>query len=178
MSDMTRRSGTTFLLAGTALLCACGPDKDDEHAPATGNEQVSAEGKAQEGRISIKAPGVDLSIAAPRELAGGLRAGRESKVIYPGSTLGGVAVAASESKGQGGDTDVETRFLTADPAEKVLAWYRDPARADSFRLTRVERTRDAVLITGSLVREDHPFRIRLSQHRGGTEGRLLVHHND
>jgi hypothetical protein len=177
MNRMTRRSGTAFLLAGTALLSACGPDNDERVTP-TGNEQVSAEGRAQEGRIKIKAPGVDLSIAAPRELAGGLRAGRDSKVIYPGSTLGGVAVAASESKGQGGDTDVETRFLTRDPAEKVLAWYRDPARRDSFRLAKIVEDRDVYLITGRLVREEHPFRIRLSQHRGGTEGRLLVHHND
>jgi hypothetical protein len=176
MEEKTIKAGTALLMAGTILLCACGSD-DDERTPP-GNDQVSAEGKAQEGKISIKAPGVDLSITAPRELAGGLRAGRESKVIYPGSTLGGVAVAASESKGQGGDTDVETRFLTSDPADKVLAWYRDPARRDSFRLTRVEKARDAYLITGSLIREDHPFRIRLSQRRAGTEGRLLVHHDD
>jgi hypothetical protein len=172
-----RRSMAAALLAVTALLCAC--DSGNRHRNAADDDHISAEGKAESGRISIKAPGVDLSIVAPKELAGAARAGRESKVIYPGSSVSGVAIAASQSKGQGGDTDVEARFQSADPPEKVLAWYRDPARDGDFRLAGIQHDHKNYLVSGHLRHDAHPFRVRLSPGRdGGTEGRLNVHHND
>jgi hypothetical protein len=172
-----RRSMAAGVLAATALLCAC--DMDRHRNNTSDDDHISAEGKAESGRISIKAPGVDLSIVAPRELAGAARAGRESKVIYPGSSVSGVAIAASQSKGQGGDTDVEARFQSADPPEKVLAWYRDPARDGDFRLAGIGRDHKDYLVSGHLRHDAHPFRVRLSPGRGGgTEGRLNVHHSD
>jgi hypothetical protein len=166
-----------FALAATALLCGCGGGGDDDNF-AGGNGSVSAEGKAKEGRISVKAPGVDISISVPKELTGEAKAGRDSKVLYPGATFAGIAIAAGDKDSKGGDTDVEVRFKTADSPDTVAAWYRDPARADGFRLTSARRDGSRYVFTGIQRRDEHPFKVTFGPGGGGTEGRLRVHHND
>jgi hypothetical protein len=168
-----------FALAVTTLLCGCGSggDRDDDNF-AAGNDTVSAEGKAKEGIISVKAPGVDISISVPKELTGEAKAGKDSKVLYPGATLAGMAIAAGEKDHKGGDTDVEVHFRTADPPDTVAAWYRDPAR-DGFRLSSAKRERGEFVFTGIQQRDRHPFKISFGPGAGGgTEGRLRVHHSD
>ena len=169
-------SKASLLLAATILLCACGT-REDEDENVQANQPVSAEGKAEEGKISIKAPGVDLAISVPKELTGDAKASKDSKILYPGAGLAGMAIAAGNGK-QEGDTDVEMRFMTADPLDKVVAWYRDPARADGFRLNQAVRDGDGIVITGIQNRDHHPFKVRLTRGRSGsTVGRLTVHHH-
>ncbi len=174
------------ILATTALLCACNGwsgmghrgDSNDDEAVVT-NQPVSAEGRAKEGTISVKAPGVDISISVPKEITGEAKAGQDSKVVYPGATLGGMAIAAAGKDNQGGDTDVEVRFQTADPPAKVAAWYRDPARVEGFRLTSDQRGGPGYVFTGIEQHDEHPFKVSFGPGAGGgTEGRLSVHHND
>jgi hypothetical protein len=168
-----------FALAGFALLCACGGGRDDDDNLAMSNQPVSAEGKAQEGKISVKAPGVDITISVPKELTGEAKAGKDSKILYPGAILAGMAIAAGDSDNHGGDTDVEMRFRTADAPDTVAAWYRDPARADGFRLDATRREGAAWIFTGVQRRDNHGFKVRLGPGAGGgTEGRLVVHHDD
>jgi hypothetical protein len=159
------------------LAAGCsGPDDDVNWGGP--NSTVSAEGQAQEGKISVKAPGLDLAISLPKEITGEAKVGRDSKILYPGATLAGMAIAAGEG-GKGGDTDVEMRFRTSDPPERVAAWYRDPARGDGFRLTGESREGSFYVFTGVQRRDRHPFRVRIGAGQGGgTDGRLRVHHQD
>lgn len=167
-----------FALAATALLCACTGSGDDDDNLLAGNQQVSAEGKAKDGLISVKAPGVDISISVPKELTGEAKAGKDSKVLYPGASFGGIAIAAGEKNSQSGDTDVEVHFRTADAPEKVASWYRDPAR-DGFRLTGEAKEGNELVFTGIQSGDKHPFKVTFGPGAaGGTEGRLRVHNAD
>ncbi|HEY1606294.1 MAG TPA: hypothetical protein VGF77_11940 [Allosphingosinicella sp.] len=168
------------VMAATLCLCACHPGGRDEEGDnqATTNQPVSAEGKAKAGTISVKAPGVDISINVPKEMTGDARAGKDSKVLYPGAALGGIAIAAAGNDAQGGDTDVEIRFQTPDSPDKVAAWYRDPARSDGFRLTSEAHNGGNYVFNGVERHDQHPFKVSFGPGSGGTEGRLHVHHND
>ena len=167
-------------LAATALLIAgCNAGGDDDENLLAANQTVSAEGKAREGMISVKAPGVDITISVPKELTGGAKVGKDSKILYPGATLAGMAIAAGEKDNHGGDTDVEMRFKTADSPDTVASWYRDPARAEGFKLDSVKREGTDLVFTGIQRRDHHPFKLTLGAGAGGgTEGRLRIHHDD
>jgi hypothetical protein len=167
-------------LAAALLLGACearvDPDEADNEAA---NVQVSAEGKAEEGKISVKAPGFDLKFTLPKGMVGEARAERDSKLLYPGAVLRGMAIAAGESSGKGGDSEVEIGFSTPDALDKVVAWYRDPARAEGFRLERTAKEGEGWLVTGVQKRDGHRFKLRLAPRPGGgTDGRLTVRHRD
>lgn len=163
-----------------ALLCGCkGKIDAEEFDNASANAHVSAEGKAEEGKISLKMPGVDMTISLPKGVADEARAERDSKLLYPGSTLRGMAIAAGPDSDKSGDSEVEIRFSTPDGPDKVAAWYRDPARADGFRLESSGREGDSWQMTGVQKRDKHGFKLRLSPRAGGgTDGRLTVRHQD
>jgi len=170
-------------LSAAAFLHACGPPGKDEEAENAANnaEQAEAEveGKAEEGRISFKAPGFDFAIDVPGGLAKEARADRDNKLLYPGSAIGGVHIGAAPAGKSGAQSEVDLRFSTADPLDRVLAWYRDPARAEGFQLQKAERDGDAHVLAGLEARDRHPFKLRLAPRPGGgTEGRLTVHHHD
>ena len=168
------------VLAAAALLGACQAKVDpDEADNASANVQVSAEGKAEEGKISVKAPGFDLKFTLPKGMVGEARAERDSKLIYPEAVLRGMAIAAGKGNGKDGDSEVEIGFSTPDPLDKVLAWYRDPARSEGFRLERADKDGDGWRMTGVQKRDQHRFKLRLSPRPGGgTDGRLTVRHRD
>src|SRR3569623_3670051 len=97
-----------FALAVAVLACGgCGGPGEEDNLVAS-YQPVSAEGKAQEGKISVKAPGVDITISVPKELTGEAKAGKDSKILSPGAPLAGMAIAAGEKVRQG-DFDVEKR---------------------------------------------------------------------
>jgi hypothetical protein len=163
-----------------ALLGACdsngGPDQPDN---ITSDSHASAEGKAEEGKISLKMPGLDMTLSLPKGVANEARAERDSKLLYPGATLRGMAVAAGPDSEKSGDSEVEIRFSTPDPVDKVAAWYRDPARADGFQLQQAAREGEAWLVNGVQKRDEHRFKLHLSPRPGGgADGRLTVRHRD
>jgi hypothetical protein len=168
------------LLAAAALLGACDAKTDRNAAGNVSAEaEVSAEGKSEEGKISVKAPGFDLKFSLPKGMVGEARVERDSKLLYPGAILRGMAIAAGEGRGKGGDSEVEIGFSTPDPVDKVLAWYRDPARAEGFRLERAAQEGGDWRVTGVQKRDGHRFKLRLSKRPGGgTDGRLAVRHRD
>jgi hypothetical protein len=166
--------------AAAALLCACDSKAPPEEPvnEAEGN-RASAEGKAEEGKISLKMPGLDMTLSLPKGVADEARAERDSKLLYPGATLRGMAIAAGPDSDKSSDSEVEIRFSTPDAVDKVAAWYRDPARSDGFQLERAAKEGDAWLVTGVQKRDEHRFRLRLSPRSGqGTNGRLTVRHRD
>jgi hypothetical protein len=166
--------------AAAALLCGCDskvrPDEPDD--PVV-NGPVSAEGKAEEGKISLKMPGVDMTISLPKGVADEARAERDSKLLYPGATLRGMAIAAGPDSDKRNDSEVEIRFSTPDPVDKVAAWYRDPARSDGFQLQRSAKEGDSWLFAGVQKRDEHEFKLRVGPRPGaGTNGRLTIRHHD
>ncbi|HYW17285.1 MAG TPA: hypothetical protein VE891_14180 [Allosphingosinicella sp.] len=176
---MSRPSLCTAL-AASALLCACDSEaRLDEPDNAVANDHVSAEGKSEEGKISLKMPGVDMTLSLPKGVADQARSERDSKLLYPGATLRGMAIAAGPDSEKSGDSEVEIRFSTPDPLDQVAAWYRDPARSDGFQLRRSAREGDSWLVDGVQKRDDHRFKLRLSPRpSGGTNGQLTVRHRD
>jgi hypothetical protein len=173
---MNRPSLCSILLA-TALLCACQAKTNRDPVGNGADAQISAEGKAEEGKVSIKAPGFDLKFTLPKGMAGEARAERDSKLLYPGSVLRGMAVAAGPGDGKG--SEVEIGFSTPQPVDSVVAWYRDPARKEGFKLERAEKEGDGWMVTGVQKRDKHRFKLRLGPRSGGgTDGRLTVRHRD
>lgn len=174
------RPSLSTAFAATALLCACESKiESDRGRNGAGDSPISAEGKAEEGKISVKAPGFDLKFTLPKGMAAEARAERDSKLLYPGAVLRGMAVAAGQGEGQGGDSEVEIGFSTPQPVETVAAWYRDPARAEGFRLDRAAKQGEGWTMSGVQKRDRHRFKLRLSPRSGGgTDGRLTVRHRD
>ncbi|MEA3034991.1 MAG: hypothetical protein QOH04_750 [Sphingomonadales bacterium] len=161
------------------LLGACQARGEEDEASANASQPISAEGKAEEGKISIKAPGFDLTFNLPKEMSQAAKVDKDSKILYPGATIAGVALAAGKGGKDADQSEVEMRFRTADPVDRVAAWYRDPARSAGFRLQSVAKDGDAVVIAGIQNSDRHPFKVRLApQPNGGTDGRLTIHHSD
>ena len=91
------------ILAPLALLAACEAriGKDEQPgAAAEGNQSaaVSAEGKAEEGQFSIKAPGLDLKLNIPDAIQQRATIDSDSEILYPGATLAGMHVEAGGGK--------------------------------------------------------------------------------
>lgn len=174
------RSSLCTAIAAAASLCACdGTIRPEEPDNVVVEPPASAEGKAEEGKISLKMPGLDMTLSLPKGVADEARAERDSKLLYPGATLRGMAIAAGPESAKSADSEVEIRFSTPDPLDKVAAWYRDPARADGFQLERAAREGEGWLVTGVQKRDEHGFKLRLTPRPvGGTDGRLTVRHRD
>ncbi len=165
------------LVGALALLTACEAKvgRDEGKEAASANEAASAaEGKAEEGRFSIKAPGFDMKIDIPAGVTS--HGDSENDLLYPGSTLSGMHIEGSKGGADGkGDAGIELRFTTPDAPAKVGAWYRDPARASGFSVSSSRQEESALLITGRQKEDGDPFTLRLSPHgAGGTEGRLTL----
>jgi hypothetical protein len=174
------RTSLCTAIAAAALLWACDSDvRTAEPENAAANGHVSAEGKAEEGKISLKMPGVDMTLSLPKGVADEARAERDSKLLYPGATLRGMAIAAGPDSDKSGDSEVEIRFSTPDPVDRAAAWYRDPARRGGFQLQSAKKEGDSWLVTGVQKRDDHRFKLRLGPRPGGgTDGQLTVRHRD
>ncbi len=148
---------------------------DAEHADgATEMAQAPAEGKAEDGRLSIKGPGFDLKVNIPEGVSN--PADSENELLYPGSKLSGMHIEAggtsANAKANGG---LELRFTSSEPVEKVAAWYRDPARQGRFAVTSVAREGGALVIRGSQKGDGDAFMLRLvPASAGGTEGRMTL----
>jgi hypothetical protein len=157
-------------LAAVALLGAC-------HVRVTDNEagnatvDISAPGNAQDGRISIQAPGFNLSMDVPEDIRGEIRAD-DSDFVYPGSSIGGVHVAAGNRGPDSGR--VEIGFSTDDGPDRVVAWYRDTARGADMRVESTRQEGDGFVISGTR-RDDDRFTVTVHPRPGGgTDGQLIL----
>jgi len=171
-------SRTLPALAAFALLAACdGHLKMGNEADAGGsNQSQSAAGQAQDGRLTVKAPGLDMSINIPEEPRSAATADADTRIIPPGATIGGLHVQGEQGSGRnGGGGAVEMTFTAAQPPEQVAAWYRDPARAADFTVSSTARQGSEIVIAATPKPEGEAFTVRLRGGAGGgTEARLVI----
>lgn len=158
------------------LLTACegriGMDEGNAAAETNG-VAASAEGKAEDGRVTIKAPGIDMSINIPESIRTRTNVDGDSKIIYPGATLSGMHVQGGS--GDLGNSGVEIRFTSADAPDRVAAWYRDSARAGDFAIRSASSVGNSQVISGITSGEEDPFTLRLNPGAsGGTDARLAL----
>ncbi|MBV9881460.1 MAG: hypothetical protein JO276_00450 [Sphingomonadaceae bacterium] len=139
----------------------------------------SAENKAEEGEVSINAPGVQMRINIPEGLRHEASIHDDSGLVYPGSTMSGMHVEGGRDDGpHKSEGQVELRFASNDPPDRVAHWYQDPARARSFTLSSSGREGDAWVFAGTKKEGGGRFRIRLVAQQGGTDGRVLLTDGD
>lgn len=162
-----------LVAAGSLALAGCDARFGNDAAPVA--ENATAQGRAEEGRVTIEAPGFNMSIAIPEGMRDQVGDDEEG-LLYPGSRFGGIHVQGGAEK-SGGDRDgeVELTFSSADPIERVVAWYRDPARADRFTLRSVRAENGGYAIEGAGRGDGERIALRLAPRAGGgTDGRLLL----
>lgn len=162
---------TLAILATAALLCACEAKVDTgdgNRSEAAGGGEVA---KAEEGKIALKGPGFDLKIDVP-DMAKEASIEEKEGLIYPGSSITGLTVDANAMQdGKGGAVDL--RFASADAPEKVVAWYRDGARAPAFTLAPGG---SGGKMEGITRPDGDRFSLELTPKAGGgTEARLTIH---
>jgi hypothetical protein len=165
------------LAAGAALLGGCnaqiGTGGGEEGGSKAAAAASSAAGKAEDGKFSIKAPGVDLKFDIPDALAERAEIQGNSDILYPGAKLGGMHVEGGTDGGKGGG--VELRFASTDAPDKVAAWYRDAARAADFAIISERKEGTGILLSGKQAGKSDSFAVRLTPAGGGgTDGRLLL----
>jgi hypothetical protein len=162
-----------LIVAALAGLAACGSSKDKSEG-AGAPVKAGAEGKAEEGRLSIKGPGVDLAINVPDALRGRVQVDADSGIMPPGAAVSGMHVQGDGGNADGGRDSVELRFSVREAPGRVVAWYRDPARARDFAVASASREGEEIVLTGTSG-EGGPFTVRLSARSGGgTDGRLVL----
>jgi len=166
---------TLFLgAAALALLGGCEMKVGtDDKAEGNAQQAVSADGKSEDGSISIDAPGFDMKLNIPDALRA--QVGADGDVLYPGSKLAGLHVQAND----GGEDSVELRFTTADAPAKVAAWYRNPDQAKELTVASTQQQGQGYRITGTSKGDSDPFTLTLTPAAGGgTEGRVVLQDRD
>jgi|1185.fasta_scaffold822859_2 predicted small secreted protein len=163
--------------AAALVLTACEARFGNDVQPS-GNG--SAENKAEEGEVSINAPGVQMKIDIPEGLRHEAGIHDDNGLIYPGSTMSGMHVEGGREGGQGkSEGEVELRFASTDGPDRVAHWYQDPARAGDFTIASATRDGAAYVFAGTRKEGDGRFRIRLAPGQsGGTDGRVLLSDSD
>lgn len=164
-------------IAAIALLGACEARIGNDAPPIA--ENASAAGRAEEGRVTIEAPGFNMSINIPEGLRSEANMDDNDGLIYPGSNFSGIHVLGRDHEKAGGDrSEVELRFTSADPIDRVVAWYRDPARAQEFSVGSAAQEGNGFVINGTRREDNGPFTLRLAPRGSGVDARLLLVDND
>jgi len=165
-------------LGAAAAAAACSmPSGESERREADNRleqAKAGADGKAEEGRLSIRAPGVDIAINVPDAMRGRARADSDSDLLPPGTQVSGLHVQGDGGDRAQGRDSVELRFTSPQPPDRVAAWYRDPARREHFTIAAAGREGGVIVLTGA-SKDGGPITVRLSPGTGvGTDGRLIL----
>jgi predicted small secreted protein len=169
-----------FPIAATAamlVLAACDARVGNDVRPG-GNG--SAENKAEEGQVSINAPGVQMKINIPEGLRHEASIHDDGGLVYPGSTMSGMHIEGGREGERGkSDGEVELRFASTDGPDVVAHWYQDPARARDFTIASASRNGAAYVFAGTRSDGRGRFRVSLAPRAGGgTDGRVLLSDDD
>ncbi len=155
----------SVLIIGTAALllggCEVSVKRDGE---AKADAPAPAQSAARDGEISIDTPGFDMKLDIPAALRSEISG--DSDIIYPGSQVNGLNVTANQDGGKG-RSQVQMRFTSPDAPDKVAAWYRDPARAETLTGVSVRQEGAGFRISGTGKDGGDPFDLSLSPASGG-----------
>ncbi|HEX8193744.1 MAG TPA: hypothetical protein VF552_12680 [Allosphingosinicella sp.] len=169
-----------IILAGAAAAAGCDlpPSGESERQEAANQmaaerSRAGAEGKAEEGRLSIKAPGIDIAVAVPDAVRDRARANVESEFMPPGSRVRGVHIEGDGGNLAAARDSVEIRFTAQQAPADVVAWYRDAARRPKFTISGAERAEGEQILTGTTA-EGAPLRVHIAAREAGTDGRLVL----
>jgi hypothetical protein len=162
------------VLTAAAMLAACEARIGNDAAPVA--ENASAAGRAEEGRVTIEAPGFNMTVDIPEGIRAHAGMNDDSGLIYPGASFSGIHVQGRPERADGAsDGEVELRFTTGDGIDRVVAWYRDPARGEDLSIQSALQDGDAFVIAGTGRREHDRFTLRVTPRPGGgSEGRLVL----
>lgn len=169
---------TAGLGALAAAACDMPPSGESERQEAANQmaaEQraAGAEGKAEEGRLSIKAPGIDIAINVPDAVRDRAHANVESDFLPPGSRASGIHVQGDGGNRAVGRDSVEIRFISPQPPAEAAAWYNDAARRAKFTIARSERQGAEMVLTGTTA-QGAPLTVHLAARGTGSDGRLVL----
>lgn len=174
---MVRFSRLLPLAAAAALtLTACEAKFGNDADAGQENANGSAAGKAEDGRLSIHAPGFDMKINIPEGIRREAGIDDDSGIIYPNSTFSGMHVEGGRDGDSGNsDGEVELAFTSTDAPDVIARWYQDAARAPNFTVATANREGAAFVLAGATRDRDGNFRLRLTPRTGGgTEGRVIL----
>jgi hypothetical protein len=159
------KTAPILILAAACALGGCEAKVGKDHGSAPG---TTAEGKAEENKLSISAPGFAMKVDMGDSLRSHSKIDSDDELFYPGATLAGMHIQANKGGG------VEMRFTTPDAPDKVAAWYRDPART-GFTLDAGRQEKDALSFNGKAGDDGkNGFKLRLIPHGAGTEGVISI----
>ena len=155
-------------------LTACEMRIGNDAPPVADN--ASAAGRAENGQFSIEAPGFNLYVTIPEGMAERGTVSNDNGLVYPGATVAGIHVQGGrEQRGGHNNGEVELRLTSADAPDRIAAWYRDPARADRFRVASTTQDGNATVISGTGRRDNERFTLRIAPGAGGgSDLRLLL----
>jgi hypothetical protein len=178
---MMTRSTLLLPIAAIALvLTACEARFGNAQEAANESGNVSAEGKAKEGELSIHTPGFDMKINIPEGMRHEITSDDHDDLLYPGATFGGIHVEGGHDNAHGrSQGQVELAYATGDAPDLVARWYQDPARGPDFTVATTNRQGPAIVIAGTRKHDDGDFRVTLTPRAGGgTDGRVLLTDRD
>lgn len=161
------------LVAAMLALAACDIRVGDRDG---GNAGVAAgaAGNAGEGEFSLSTPGFNLSIDLPDSLQGEIHADN-SGLVYPGARIRGLRVEAGRDPGV--EDRVRIDFSSGDGPDRLVAWYRDPARGPDVRIASTAARGEATVISG--MRDEDRFELRIAPGPdGGSQARLVLTDSD
>ncbi len=168
------------LLGLLGVLALAGCNREDRAGSDAGNQAASAQGQAEDGRVTVKAPGVDISVRLPDAVRNRMSTDGNNQILPPNVRIGGVHVQGDGSEGgSGGNGAVDLTFRSDQAPDQLAAWYRDPQRAQHFTIASDAREGAAIVIGGATRGSGGDgggrFTVRLSPGQGGgTEGRLSI----
>jgi hypothetical protein len=158
---------------GLVLLCGCEMRIGNDAGPVADN--ASAAGRAENGQLTVEAPGFNLSITIPEGMTDRGSVDNDNGLVYPGARVAGVHVQGRREERGGNGGEVELRLTSADAPDRIAAWYRDPARTERFTVASTAQDGDATVISGTGRRDNERFTLRIAPRGGGgSDLRLLL----
>lgn len=122
-------------LALPLTLAACGPGANTNISiqDKDGNVNIATD---DEGRTSIKLPGVDASIKLPRINIDAADFDVNGVKLYPESTIKTFNLDAND-QGAKHEGRIAVKFESPAPLDKVQAWFRDAMAKRGFKVSAV-----------------------------------------